>query len=1034
MHKWIKRLLSPASSQDSAKTEHDHDFAAADTSRLQGDAWMSKGDARAAEQAYRQALAIDNSNAMILCGLAHAQAMQGLSDEAQATAMQSLAIDEKNIDVHRLLASLAQSRGDIENAISYYNAALAISPDCEPVYLELGFLLFQLGRLDDAVQLLHSGLKHCGNTADLHFYLGNIFHARGEYASAIASFQQATIKQPQRPEFHANLGLTLLNNGELEHAAQELRTTIELAPHMIEAHVNLGSALLQLGDIDAAVVAYQNGLAIDASSVVLLNNLALALNTQKNWEAAAQASKAALALAPGNAESHFNLGNALQGQKNFKEAIASYRQALQHDGSNINYLNNLGGALRTAGEYEEALACYQRILEMPSDLERVRADALNNAALTLISMGRHEEATEKLQQAISLVPGFVDAHFHLGGVLYERKKYVEALLALQTALEIEPTHTAAAIKLASAYRAAERLDDALATIRQAIAKAPDQAEAHGVQGDILQTMGMLPQAEASFREALRLDNKMVMAYCNLGIALHKMHRNDEAIACFQRALDIDPDNVSVLSHLAHACKDKKQFEQAIAYVKCALKIQPGFEGGYALLADIQLAYGKLEQARDSYRQELELYPESLDTHSAYLFMLNFLSDMPASTALEEAKTYGRLASQHARKFKHWLCSFDPKRPLRIGLVSGDFRDHPVGYFLENVLRALVDHAQPKLQIFGYYSHFTNDGITADIRSCCDTWRDVYSLSDEQLANQVHQDAIDILIDISGHTAHNRLPMFAWKPAPVQATWLGYFPTTGLAEIDYRIADPWVPPIANEINFTEKVFRLHETYVCFTPPHADIVVTPLPALENGYVTFGSFNNLTKLNDPVIATWARILKSVDKSRLFLKTHQLSSDIARQAIVDRFAAHDIAPDRLILEGFSARSEHLKAYQRMDISLDPFPVPGGTTSVEALWMGIPIVSLAGEHYLSHIGASTLHNAGLHDWIATSIDEYIDHAVSFAKDVNQLASLRSDLRSRVLNSPLFDAPRFARNFNVALHEMWSTRCAEDIDQSILRT
>ncbi len=1027
-------MFSPANTQDSAKTEHDHDFAAADTLLLQGDAWMGKGDARAAELAYRQALAIDNGNATILCGLAHAQATLGLMDEAQTTAMQSLAIDEKNIDVHRLLASLAQSRGDIENALSHYNAALAISPDCEPVYLELGFLLFQLGRLDDAVQLLHSGLERCGNTADLHFYLGNIFHARGDYASAIASFRQATIAQPQRPEFHANLGLTLLNNGEIEHAAQELRTTIELAPHMVEAHVNLGSALLQLGDIDAAVVAYQNGLAIDASSVVLLNNLALALNTQKNWEAAAQASKAALALAPGNAESHFNLGNALQGQKNFKEAIASYRQALEQDGSNISYLNNLGGALRTAGEYEGALACYRRILEMHSDLERVRADALNNAALTLISMGRHEEAIEKLQQAISLAPGFVDVHFHLGSVLYERKKYAEALPVLQTALKIDPTHTAAAIKLASTYRAMGRLDDALATIRQAIAKAPDHAEAHGVQGDILQTMGMLPQAEASFREALRLDNKMVMGYCNLGIALHKMHRNDEAIVCFQRALDIDRDNVSVLSHLAHTSKDTKQFEQAIAYVKRALEIQRDFEGGYALLADIQLAYGKLEQARDSYRQELELYPESLNARSAYLFMLNFLSDMPASTALEEAKTYGRLASQHARKFEHWLCSFNPKRPLRIGLVSGDFRDHPVGYFLENVLRALVDNAEPKLQIFGYYNHFTNDGTTARIRSCCDIWRDVYSLNDEQLASQIHQDAIDILIDISGHTAHNRLPAFAWKPAPVQATWLGYFASTGVTEIDYLVADPWSVPPNADAHFTEQIWRLPETRLTFTAPTSQVDVSPLPALQNGHITFGCFNNLSKMTNQVVALWARMLHEIPDSRLFLKSLQLDADTARKEVIERFAIQGISADRLQLEGYTSRADYLTAYHRIDIALDPFPYTGGTTTAESLWMGVPVFTLAGDRMIGRQGVGLLMNSGLSEWVADSEEGYLRAALAHARDIQRLAALRAGLRTQVLTSPLFDGKRLAIHLEAALRAMWSTRCIENSNQSPLQT
>jgi predicted O-linked N-acetylglucosamine transferase (SPINDLY family) len=649
-------------------------------------------------------------------------------------------------------------------------------------------------------------------------------------------------------------------------------------------------------------------------------------------------------------------------------------------------------------------------------------------------MERFEEAIEKLRRTISLAPTFADAYFHLGGVLHECKRYEEALVVLQTALDIDPVYTVAAVKLAATYKAMGLLDDALATVRQAIVMAPEHAEAHGVLGDILQSMGMLAEAEISYREALRHDSEMVMAYCNLGIALHKLHRGEEAIACFQNALDIDPNHVNVLSHLAHATKDNKQFEQAIAYVQQALAIEPGFDGGHSLLADIQLAYGKLEQARDNYRKELELHPESLEARSAYLFMLNFLSDVPASTALAEAKIFGRLATQRVNKFRHWQSTFDTTRPLRIGLVSGDFREHPVGFFLDSTLHALTGKTTSRLHFTAYSNHFAVDRTTKRIRACCDSWCDAHLLNDEQLATRIHDDAIDILIDISGHTAHSRLPVFAWKPAPVQASWLGYFATTGMPTIDYFIADPWSIPQDSENLFTETIWRLPETRFSFTAPNSEIEVSALPALKNGFITFGCFNNLSKMTDPVVALWAKIMRETPNSRLFLKSKQLNDEKVRKDVVAQFTAHGIAAQRLQMEGYSTRTEYLAAYHRVDIALDPFPYTGGATTAESLWMGVPVFTLTGERLISRQGTSLLMNAGLSDWTATTEQAYFEGVVKHTRDIDALAALRMRLRNQVLASPLFDAPRFATHFESALYGMWAIYCAQNASQTDVRT
>jgi predicted O-linked N-acetylglucosamine transferase (SPINDLY family) len=299
------------------------------------------------------------------------------------------------------------------------------------------------------------------------------------------------------------------------------------------------------------------------------------------------------------------------------------------------------------------------------------------------------------------------------------------------------------------------------------------------------------------------------------------------------------------------------------------------------------------------------------------------------------------------------------------------------------------------------------------------------LSDEKLAQQIRDDGIDILIDLSGHTGHNRLLMFAWKPAPIQLTWLGYFASTGLAAMDYLLADPWMVPAAETDHFIEKIWYMPESYLCFTAPYFDICVEPLPALNHSHITFGCFNNLNKMNDAVVALWVKVLRAVPNSRLFLKTGQLDEASMRHSVAQRFAEHGIDASRLILESASPRAELLAAYNRVDIALDPFPYPGGTTSAEALWMGVPVLTLAGDRFLSRMGESILQNVGLSDWIAADADDYVARAVRHAGNISGLAALRDGLRQQVLASPLFDAPRFAHHFETALRGMWKHWCQQ---------
>jgi predicted O-linked N-acetylglucosamine transferase (SPINDLY family) len=378
--------------------------------------------------------------------------------------------------------------------------------------------------------------------------------------------------------------------------------------------------------------------------------------------------------------------------------------------------------------------------------------------------------------------------------------------------------------------------------------------------------------------------------------------------------------------------------------------------------------------------------------------------------------YGFEVGRRAKeRYSTWLASTAPQR-LRVGLVSGDLGEHPVGYFLQGLL-AQLDRS--RLEVFAYPTHRRSDALTERIRSHCAGWTPLFGRDDAEAARQIRADGVHVLFDLAGHSAHNRLPVFAFRPSPVQATWLGYFATTGVAEIDYLLADPVGVPPEHRSHFSETIWYLPETRLCFTPPSVDLPVAPAPALADGTLTFGSFQDLTKVNEAVLALWARVLADVPKARLRLQNKQSADSTVRRQLGQRLQALGVAADRVSMHGPQPREGYLAAHAEVDLILDTFPFPGGTTTCEALWMGVPTVTLAGDRLIGLQGASLLAAAGLSDWVAATPAEYVDKALAFSGDLPALARLRAGLRPRLLASPLFDAPRFARHFEAAVWAMW---------------
>ena len=710
-----------------------------------------------------------------------------------------------------------------------------------------------------------------------------------------------------------------------------------------------------------------------------------------------------------------SVGQSMQGKPNLP-ALEKAAEFLPQD---LEAQANLGNALMKIGRFEEAIARFGVALKLHPE----HANTHNNLGIALTTLGRLEDGVVSFGRALQSNPNHVFAHYNLGNVLATSGRPLDALASYQRVLQIKPDHANAYAKMGDILKRLGQRENAVASYLMALQFNPEAGDVCNNLGNTLLDLHRTEEAVAIYHRSLQINPEDADTHANLGVGLRQLGLLEEAVASYQRALELRPDYAEAYNNMGNAMQELGRFDDAMNCYQRAIEIKPDYAEVHNNLGNTLKQLGRLEDAVASHRQALQINPDLAYAQSNLIFAHNYLADMPADRLLSQALRFGEWAARRASPYHQWSNVPDPVKCLRVGLVSGDFRNHVVSYFLEGVVTALAKGAPARIELFAYSNHEDFDAVSERIKAMCRGWSVVAGVSDPVLAESIRGDRIDILIDLSGHTAYNRLPMFACKPAPVQVSWLGYFATTGVAQIDYLIADPLTLPPNQEVHFTEAIWRLPETRLCFTPPDLDVAVSALPALARGRVTFACFNNLTKLNDAVVALWARILDAVAGSRLFLKAKQLGEPSVRQSVLDRFAALGIQSERLILEGESSRQEYFEAYHRVDIALDPFPFTGGTTTAESLWMGVPVVTLAGELFVSRQGVGLLTNAGLPDWIALDADDYLARAVQHAADLERLAQLRRGLRQQALNSPIFDAERFSKHFEAALRGMWIRWC-----------
>ena len=661
--------------------------------------------------------------------------------------------------------------------------------------------------------------------------------------------------------------------------------------------------------------------------------------------------------------------------------------------------------------------------------QSVQAQATNqstdqiNALVNLYHTGQMAKTEQACRKLLQASPQSVTVFNVLGMALQRQGKLQEAVQAFDKAIELEPDYAEAYSNRGNVLKDLGMLKEAVESHDKAIGLKPDYAVAYSNRGNALKDLGMLKEAVESHDKAIGLKPDYAGAYSNRGNALKDLGMLKEAVESHDKAIELKPGWAKAYCNRGNALRDLGNLNEAVESYGKAIKLKPDYADAYGALGGALKDLGKLNEAVEQLSKALSLKPDDIDLYSNYLFCLNYLHTVEPDRLFNEHK---RWAEAHGNKtpFPDMDNRLpDPERRLKVGYVSPDFRRHSVAFFLESLFSW---RSREDFEIFCYADVKRPDTSTEAFRGASDHWRDCHGLTDQEVFHYIQNDGIDILIDLAGLTADHRMSLFSRRVAPVQVTWLGYPGTTGLPTMDYRITDAWADPVGETERYhTEELVRLPHGFLCYRAHDGLPDVAPLPAMAKGYVTFGSFNDLAKVTPQVVALWARILKAVPGSRLLMKNKSFSDEWAREHSYGLFEEQGIERARLEFVGWASRREHYALYGEVDIGLDTFPYNGTTTTCEALWMGVPVITLAGKLHAGRVGVSLLSQVGLEEWIVASEEQYFEIACRWADELEGLGALRAGLRGQMASSSLCDGKAFARKMEQAYRTMWKTWCAQ---------
>ncbi|KAI3471910.1 hypothetical protein Pfo_028598 [Paulownia fortunei] len=774
-----------------------------------------------------------------------------------------------------------------------------------------------------------------------------------------------------------------------------------------------------------------------------------------------------------NVEAHIGKGICLQMQNLGRLAYESFAEAVRLEPQNACALTHCGILYKDEGRLVEAAEMYQKALKADPSYKLAAeclAIVLTDLGTSLKLAGNTQEGIQKYYEAIKIDSHYAPAYYNLGVVYSEMMQYDTALNCYEKAAIERPMYAEAYCNMGVIYKNRGDLESAIACYERCLTVSPNfeiaknnMAIALTDLGTKVKLEGDINQGVAYYKKALYYNWHYADAMYNLGVAYGEMLKFDMAIVFYELAFHFNPHCAEACNNLGVIYKDRDNLDKAVEcyqanhlfhlfaynihmYLQMALSIKPNFSQSLNNLGVVYTVQGKMDAAAsmiekaivanptyaeaynnlgvlyrdagnislavEAYEQCLKIDPDSRNAGQNRLLAMNYINDGTDDKLYEAHRDWGRRFMRLFPQYTSWDNIKDPERPLVIGYVSPDYFTHSVSYFVE---APLIYHDYTNYKVVVYSAVVKEHG-------------DIYGIDEKKVASMVREDKIDILVELTGHTANNKLGMMACRPAPVQVTWIGYPNTTGLPTIDYRISDALADPADTKQKHVEELVRLPDSFLCYTPSPEAGPVSPTPALSNGFVTFGSFNNLAKITPKVLQVWARILCAVPNSRLIVKCKPFCCDSVRQqflSTLEKLGLESLRVDLLPL--ILLNHDHMQAYSLMDISLDTFPYAGTTTTCESLFMGVPCVTMGGSVHAHNVGVSLLKTVGLSNLVAKNEDEYVELAVQLASDVTALSNLRMTLRDLMLKSPLCDGSKFTRGLESAYRTMWQRYCKDDV-------
>jgi predicted O-linked N-acetylglucosamine transferase (SPINDLY family) len=807
-------------------------------------------------------------------------------------------------------------------------------------------------------------------------------HQQGFLPQVREAYLAILAAESRNADAHQFLGMLEHQAGRAETALRHFETAVSLDPGKGFYHVNFGNLLKDLGRPQEAEAAYRRALEIHPGDAIALHNLGHLYQKWSRWPEAREALEAATRVDPGFLEAWSKLAAVNLRMDNATAAMEASNRVIALDPNHASGWFHKADALGRQEKWQESRLALEKALA----LKPVFPEAHNNLGLARKFLGDLEGAADAFRTAMAQDPSFAEPCCNLGQMALDRHEHDEAFGWFRRALELDP----------------------------------NSSQTHFGMGNFLNAVGRYDDAASHLRKALEIRPNFPEALNNLGNILLSLRRHDEGLDAFQKAIRIRPDFHEAFANMGNLQREAKFPDLAEASMLEAIRLKPGFAAAHSNLGNAYFDQGKVDLALASYRKGIDLGQDDRDFVPNYLFALNY---SPSSTDADIASEHRRLCREkfdHLRDHSPLANTRDPDRKIRVGYVSPDFWMHPVARFM---LPILEHHDRKRFEVFAYSSRYLKDGFTEECARRVDHWRESHHLDDKSLAAQIRRDGIDILVDLTMHSRDCRPGLFARKPAPLQVSYLAYVGTTGLEAMDYRITDIFLdPPGGPDLPFPEKPLRLERSWWTFQPPVRTNIsdVVPPPCLENGFVTFGSLNNFVKVNEPVRDLWARLVAVTPGARLMI---HMKESRARQGLLQFLADRGLPPERVTLVGYQDGPAYMATYGQMDIALDPSPFAGGTTTFDALWMGVPVVSHAGDRSSSRGGLGILATLGRRDWVASTPDEYIAIARRLAADPGALSSIRKGLRDELRASPLMDNKGFTRELEAQFESIWRDWC-----------